>query len=53
MNDFPSREQIKMLREFYPKGMRVQLDRMHDDPFPIPPGMKGTIEGIDDYGHYG
>ena len=46
MDKFPSKTQIEMPREFYPKGMRVQLDRMHDDPYPIPPGTKGTVEGI-------
>ena len=51
MDKMPSKAKIDMLREFYPKGMRVQLDRMYDDPYPIPPGTKGTVEGIDDYGH--
>ena len=51
MNKMPSKMQIEMLRECYPKGMRVQLDRMYDDPYPIQPGTKGTVEGIDDYGH--
>ena len=51
MNKTPSKMQIEMLRECYPKGMRVQLDRMYDDPYPIPPGTKGTVESIDDYGH--
>ena len=50
MDKMPSKAKIDMLREFYPKGMRVQLDRMYDDPYPIPPGTKGTVEGIDDYG---
>ena len=51
MDKMPSKAKIDMLREFYPKGMRIQLDRMYDDPYPIPPGTKGTVEGIDDYGH--
>ena len=51
MNKMPSKMQIEMLRECYPKGMRVQLDRMYDDPYLIQPGTKGTVEGIDDYGH--
>ena len=38
MDKMPSKAKIDMLREFYPKGMRVQLDRMYDDPYPIPPG---------------
>lgn len=33
----------------YPKGTRVEVISM-DDPRPIPPGTKGTVDIVDDIG---
>ena len=42
---------IKMLKEEYPRGTRVELDRMGDDePRQIEPGTKGTVIAVDDMG---
>lgn len=43
-------QKIKMLKERYPAGTRVELDRMGDDPNPIPSGSKGTVLFVDDIG---
>lgn len=43
-------QKIKMLKEQYPSGTRVQLDRMGDDPNPVPSGAKGTVSFVDDVG---
>lgn len=44
-------EKLKALREQYPKGCRVRLNRMHD---PYRPDLKadalGTVIGVDDIG---
>ncbi len=42
--------QIARIKERFPKGTRVQLDRMGDDPNPIPNGTKGTVVCVDDIG---
>ena len=36
------------LREDYPKGTRIVCLRMGDDPRPLPPGSRGTVQSIDD-----
>ena len=46
---FPSREQIAVLRERYPRGTRVKLLGM-DDPQAPPKGSIGEILGVDDAG---
>ena len=50
MSGFPTREQLDRLRARYPEGTRVELVRMHDDPQPVEPGMKGSVVTVDDAG---
>lgn len=45
-----SSERIKFYKEKFPAGTRIQLDRMGDDPNPIPKGTKGTVSYVDDLG---
>lgn len=43
-------EELEALREKYPQGCRVELVKM-DDPYrEMPPGLRGTVEGVDDSG---
>ena len=46
---FPSREQVKQIRNEFPKGTRVELISMDDRQAP-PTGTKGTVIGVDDTG---
>ena len=46
---FPSKEQIAVLRERYPRGTKVELLAM-DDPQPPPMGTTGEVIGVDDAG---
>lgn len=46
---FPSKEQVKQIRNEFPKGTRVELVSMDDRQAP-PPGTKGTVIGVDDTG---
>ena len=43
----PNKEELKRLREMYPKGTRVVLLEM-DDPQAPPIGTKGTVRYVDD-----
>ena len=45
-----SRGRIEFYKEHYPAGTRVQLDKMGDDPRPVPAGTKGTVVADDDIG---
>lgn len=46
---FPSREEVERVREQYPQGCRVVLERM-DDLQALPIGTQGTVKGVDDTG---
>lgn len=47
---FPDHKDVEHIREEYPKGTRVELVKM-DDPYRyMPPGLKGTVKGVDDTG---
>ena len=37
----------KNIKEQYPKGTRILLIQMGDDPNPIPPNTRGTVENDD------
>ena len=45
-----SSERIKFYKEKFHAGTRIQLDRMEDDPNPIPKGTKGVVSYVDDLG---
>ena len=45
-----SRETVERLKKDYPKGCRVELVSMGDDPRGILPGTKGTVVVVDDIG---
>jgi hypothetical protein len=51
MNEWARAERMaKVYKEMYPKGTRVELIEMGDDPRPIPSGTKGTVDVVDDMG---
>ena len=43
-------EFVQVLKEKYPEGTRVVVDRMGEDPRPIPSGTVGTVRHVDDIG---
>ncbi len=47
---FLDRETVQDLKQRYPAGTRIMLDRMGNDPRPIEPGTKGTVRIVDDAG---
>ena len=47
---FVDEKMVERLKTQYPAGTKIMLDRMDDDPRPIPPGTKGTVVYVDDIG---
>ena len=43
-------DMVKMYKEMYPKGTRIELIYMNDPYSPVPDGTKGTVELVDDMG---
>ncbi len=50
MNQFPSQKEVERIKKMYPKGTRIQIERMDDPYHPIEPGTKGTVDHVDDAG---
>ena len=44
------KKKVETLKRRYPKGTRICVDSMENDPRPIPPGTKGTVDFVDDIG---
>lgn len=45
-----TKETLEFLHTLLPKGTKIVLDRMANDPCPIPSGTIGTVDHIDDAG---
>ena len=45
-------ELLKFIKEQYPPGTRIRLTEMQDPYAPVPSGMEGTINFIDDAGQF-
>lgn len=43
-------EMSKEMKEKFPPGTRIKLLCMNDSIHPIPSGMKGTVDSVDDAG---
>ena len=43
-------KKVEWLKERYPEGTRICLDRMNDDPFPVESGTLGKVDHVDDIG---
>ena len=43
-------KKVEWLKERYPEGTRICLDRMNDDPFPVESGTHGRVYQVDDLG---
>ena len=39
---------VERMRELYPRGTRVEVTSLCNEEEHLKPGMKGTVEGVDD-----
>ena len=54
MNEWErDRRKAERYKQMYPKGTRIELIQMGDDPRPVPPGTRGTVAFVDDLGQIG
>lgn len=44
------RERVARTKVNYPKGTRIELIQMGDDPRPVEPGTRGAVTCVDDMG---
>ena len=47
MSQFPSPKEVERIKKMYPKGTRIQIERMNDPYHPIERGTKGTVDHVD------
>ena len=47
---FVDRDLVKNLKERYPKGTKICVDSMNDDPNPVEQGSIGEVLMVDDIG---
>ena len=45
-------KEVAEIRLSYPPDTRIELIHM-DDPWAVPSGTRGTVDHVDDAGHYG
>ena len=51
MNDWErQKREAEYLKKAYPRGTRIVLNSMGDDPRPIECGTRGTVKFVDDIG---
>ena len=51
MNEFERmRRKAEAAKRLFPPGTRIQLIHMDDPYHPIPDGMRGTVQSVDDAG---
>lgn len=43
-------KQVREIKEKYPKGTKIILKSMGNDPRPIEPNTRGIVYGVDDIG---